>query len=193
MLLKGREKCIILCRFTRETSTRESRKKRWADGVSTLCSLGRFLIFTTAGAGTPWKDGVLREYNYDRMQLTKYSEVWFAAKPVNAYWAFVSDDKKNREEIWLYFHLTNKGPDEDGFTRWDIEISVGGIVYERLENQSGRQLDMVRPTDSIARLLWSEGFSSEGKRAILIYPSFPDGSISPTIYCTEILGVEKAL
>lgn len=147
----------------------------------------------TTGAGTPWTNGVLWEYNYDRTQLTKYSEVWFAAKPINAYWAFVSDGEKNGGELWLYFHLTNKGPDEDGFTRWDIETSVGGIVYERLENQSGRQLDMIRSTDSISRLLWSEGFSSEGKRAILIYPTFPDGSKSPTIYCTEILGVEKPL
>lgn len=145
------------------------------------------------GAGTPWTNGVLWEYNYNKMQLTGYEEVWFAAKLVNAYWAFVSDGSKNRGEPWLYFHLTNKGPDEDGFTRWDIEASIGGQVYEKLENQSGRQLDMERPTDSISRLLWSEGFSSEGKRAILIYPTFPDGSKSPTIYCTEILGIKKSV
>ena len=146
----------------------------------------------TTGAGTPWTSSVLWEHNYDKTQLTKYEEVWFAARLVNSYWAFVSDGTKNCSEGWMYFHLMNKGRDEDGFTRWDIEVFLGGLVYERLENQSGRQLDMDRPTDSISRLLWSEGFSSEGKRAVLIYPSFPDGSISPTIYCTEILGIEKS-
>ena len=142
----------------------------------------------TTPPGEPWTKGNLWHHNWNQMSLNDYSEVWFAAKLVNAYWAFVSGTE-SVSTPWVYIHLKQTGMTEDNyFTLWSIEVSFGGQVYEKIENQTGRYVDDNRPNNSIARLLWDEGFGSPDKNAVLIY-HLANG-LPVTIYCTEVLGIK---
>ena len=94
---------------------------------------------------------------------------------------------------WLYIHLTQTGETWDGYTLWRIETSIGGYVCTTIEGQTGRYYDDDRPTNSIARLLWDEGFSSPDGSSIMIYNFIPEGSpLSLSIYCTEVVGIKKS-
>ena len=55
------------------------------------------------------------------------------------------------------------------------------------QEQSGSYIDDDRPANSIARMLWDEGFSSVDKTAALIYS---DSDERASFYCTEILGLK---
>ena len=138
--------------------------------------------------GTPWTDGNLWHHNWNQMNLTEYSDVWFAAKVIGGFWAFV-DGADGVKDNWLYLHLQQTGTSVEGFTLWKIEASIGGYVHDKIENQIGRAVDDNRPTNSIARLLWDEGFNSLDKNGILIYHAKLE--IPVTIYCTEVLGIKK--
>lgn len=135
-----------------------------------------------------WGKGksALWNYNFNNMNLKDYQEVWFAAKIERAYWAFVSG-KPSLGSSWVYFYLKQTGKDNLGYILWSIEVSVGGQVYELIEEQNSRTLDKDRPINSIARLLWDEGFGSSDKNGVLIYSEFEDGI---SFYCTEMLGVK---
>lgn len=141
----------------------------------------------TADMGDPWTEGNLWYYNWNQMKLTEYSEVWFAAKVINGYWAFV-DGTQSITSSWLYIHIKQTGTTWDGFTLWSIEASVGGQVYNKIENQIGSYVDDNRPTNSIPRLLWDEGFGSPDKNGILIYNIKNGNPVS--IYCTEVRGIK---
>lgn len=138
--------------------------------------------------GTPWTDGNLWHHNWNQMNLTEYSDVWFAAKVTGGFWAFV-DGTDSVEDNWLYLHLQQTGTSVEGFALWKIEASIGGYVYNKIENQIGRAVDNNRPTNSISRLLWDEGFGSPDKNGILIYHA--KLGLPVTIYCTEVVGIKK--
>ena len=134
-----------------------------------------------------WVNEVLWYYSYDGTNLWKYSDVWFAAKIVRGYWAFAGGPA-GVDDPWVYIHIRQLEDAEDGYTHWRIEASIGGQVYVIQEDQIGGYLDQERPANSIARILWDEGFTSKDKNAILLYPI---KDMSPTIYCTEVRAVEK--
>lgn len=147
----------------------------------------------TQPPGTPWTEGNLWHHNWDQTKLTAYGDVWFAAKLQNVHWVYTHD--RNAEYTppsWVYIHLKQTGETWDGFSLWSIETSIGGYICTTIEEQTGRYYDDNRPTNSIARLLWDEGFSSPNG-AILIYNFVPeeDRETHPvSIYCTEVLGVK---
>jgi hypothetical protein len=87
--------------------------------------------------------------------------------------------------------LKQTGETWDGFTLWTIELSIGGYIVTTIVEQTGRYIDDDRPTNSIARLLWDEGFGSADGNAILIYNFGPYDKLDPTlsIYTTEVRGV----
>ena len=156
---------------------------RAPEGFSTLTRYDSKL----SGVGE-WLSGNLWYYNWNSMKLTDYKEVWFAVKMENCFWAFVHEGDKNRNPSWLYIYMKQTGETEDGFTSWRIEASVGGQVYSVIENQSGRYIDDNRPTNSIPRLLWDEGYGSEDKNAILIY--LYENDKPATLYFTEVMGIK---
>ena len=145
----------------------------------------------TQPPGTPWTEGNLWHHNWDQTKLTAYGDVWFAAKLQNVHWVYTQN--RNAEYTppsWVYIHLKQTGETWDGFTLWSIETSIGGYICTTIEEQTGRYYDDNRPTNSIARLLWAEGFASN---AILIYNFVPeeDRETHPvSIYCTEVVGVK---
>ncbi len=150
------------------------------------------------GAGA-WETSALWNYNYDNTDLRDYGEVWFAAKAVNSYWALGTNDKLESPNWaflqdagigtspWVYVHLKQSGKDRLGYILWDIEVSIGGYVYAVVEQQSGKPIDKDRPINSIARLLWDDGFGSEDGSTILLYSEEPKSSV---FYCTEVVGVK---
>ena len=140
--------------------------------------------------GAGWESGNLWYYNFSKMNLIKYSNVWFAVKLVDAFWAFVNGPE-SFSEPWAYIHLQQMGQNEYGDTLWKIEVSVGGQVYERIENQTGAHLDTDRTENSLARLLWDEGFNSKDGNGVLIYRLGHQERGS--VYCTEVLGTLKNL
>lgn len=155
--------------------------------------LSRFDAKTTP-PGTPWTSGNLWHHNWDQTKLTDYKDVWFAAKLQNANWVYTHNrDAEITPASWLYIHLTQTGETWDGYTLWRIETSIGGYVCTTIEGQTGRYYDENRPTNSIARLLWDEGFSSPDGSSIMIYNFIPEGSpLSLSIYCTEVVGIKKS-
>lgn len=155
--------------------------------------ISRFDAKTTP-PGTPWTSGNLWSYNWDQTKLTDYKEVWFAAKLQNAHWVYTHNrDAEITPVSWVYIHLTQTGETWDGYTLWRIETSVGGYVCTTVEEQTGRYYDDDRPTNSIARLLWDEGFSSPDGSSIMIYNFIPEGSpLSLSIYCTEVVGIKTS-
>ena len=147
--------------------------------------------FNSVITGTsPWLSEVLWYRHYNTMNIAKYGEVWFAAKLENAYWAFVSG-KPGIGSEWVYVHMKQTGKDEDNYIRWDIDVSVGDQVYEIMENQTGKAIDAERPVNSIARMLWDEGFLSPDKHALLIYPDKNVSMNGISIYCTEVRGITR--
>ena len=147
----------------------------------------------TQPPGTPWTEGNLWHYNWNQTKLTDYSDVWFAAKLQNAYWVYVHDREAEHTPVsWLYIHMKQTGKTWDGFSLWTIETSIGGYVCTTIVEQTGRYVDDNRPTNSIARLLWDEGFGSPDGNAILIYNFGPYDNPDPTlsIYCTEVVGIK---
>lgn len=147
----------------------------------------------TQPPGTPWTEGNLWHHNWDQTKLTDYRDVWFAAKVINAHWVYTHDrDAEFTPASWLYVHLQQTGKSEDGYTLWKIETSIGGYVCTTFENQSGRAIDDNRPTNSIARLLWDEGFGSVDGTSIMIYNFLDKEDLSTplSIYSTEVLGIK---
>ena len=126
-------------------------------------------------------------YNFDGMNLAEYSDVWFAAKLVNAHWQFIDGKTPVIITPWTYFHFKQLGTNIYGIRQWRIEISVGGQKFVVFQEQSGSYIDDDRPANSIARMLWDEGFSSADKTAALIYS---DSDERASFYCTEILGLK---
>lgn len=159
------------------------------DGVKPPEGFSSLIRFDAAieNTASPWTDGVLWHRNFNQMDLKAYQEVWFAAKLKNSYWAFVNGPN-GFVSPWVYIHMTQTGTDELGYRLWDIEVSVGTQVCYSIKSQNGRKVDEDRPINSIARLLWDEGFGSPDGNAVLIYP-IKNGSPA-TIYCTEVLGIE---
>jgi hypothetical protein len=146
----------------------------------------------TQPPGTPWTEGNLYYYNWDQTKLTDYGEVWFALKLKNAFWVYThARDLEHTPKSWMYVHLKQTGETWDGFTLWTIELSIGGYIVTTIVEQTGRYIDDDRPTNSIARLLWDEGFGSADGNAILIYNFGPYDKLDPTlsIYTTEVRGV----
>lgn len=145
-----------------------------------------------------WETSALWNYNYDQTDLKEYGEVWFAVKAVNAYWALGTNSKLESPNWaflqadgiggspWVYVHLKQSGKDRLGYILWDIEVSIGGCVYAIVDKQSGKPIDKDRPINSISRLLWDNGFSSEDGSTILLYSEEPKSSV---FYCTEVVGV----
>ena len=156
------------------------------EGFSTVTRFDQAMENTTM----PWKTSALWYHNFNQMDLKDYQEVWFAAKLVNAFWAFVNGPQ-GFSSAWAYFHMTQTGTDELGYRLWRIEVSVGTQTYFIIENQNGRKIDKERPINSIARLLWDEGFSSPDGNAILIYHVDEQDTTPVTIYCTEVRGITK--
>jgi hypothetical protein len=137
-----------------------------------------------------WGEGksALWNYHYDNTNLREYSDVWFAAKIVNAQWTFVDPNTKNLyTTAWAYFHLKQLYVDRFGTIFWRIEVSFAGNVCAVNAEQSGKYIDKDRATNSLARMLWDDGFSSTDKMAMLIYATADD----VTIYSTEIVGIRK--
>ena len=144
-----------------------------------------------------WETSALWHYNYDGTDLAGYSDVWFATKVVNAHWVFANTHLESAWAFaagdriwaspWVYVHLRQTGKDYLGYILWEIEVSVGGYVFARIENQSGKAVDKERPINSIARLLWDEGFGSPDGSSILFYSD--DYTIGKQFYCTEAVGV----
>lgn len=145
-----------------------------------------------------WESSALWNYNYDKTDLKDYAEVWFAAKAVNAYWALGKNDKvasPNWDFLvgngigaspWVYVHLKQTGQDYLGYILWDIEVSIGGYVFARIESQSGKPIDKDRTINSLARMLWDEGFGSADGSTVLFYS---ENTKSSVFYCTEVVGV----
>ena len=144
----------------------------------------------TTPPGTPWTEGNLWYYNWNRFRLTDYSEVWFAIKVENGFWAFVHETDKNYNTPWMHIYLKQIGETDDGFTKWYVEASIGGYVYSSIAEQSGRYVDDNRPTNSLPRLLWDEGYGSPDGSAILIYLYEKNKPVN--LYCTEVCGIKKA-
>ena len=150
----------------------------------------------------PWVTSALWNYNYDMTDLRDYKEVYFATKAVGAQWRLAYNSSLQTtnwaysvsEAIygapWVYVHLKQSGKDKYGYILWDIELSIGGYAYAKVEKQSGKPMDKDRPINSLARLLWDGGFGSEDGSAILFYSENPPESI---FYCTEVLGVSTGL
>ena len=146
----------------------------------------------TQPPGTPWTEGNLYYYNWDQTKLTEYGEIWFALKLKNASWVYThARDLEHTPKSWIYVHMKQTGETWDGFTLWSIELSIGGYVVTTIVDQTGRYIDDDRPTNSIARLLWDEGFGSADGNAILIYNFGPYDELDSTlsIYCTEVRGI----
>ena len=146
----------------------------------------------TQPPGTPWTEGNLYYYNWNQTKLTDYGEVWFALKLKNAFWVYThARDLEHTPKSWMYVHMKQTGESWDGFTLWTIELSVGGYIVTTIVDQTGRYIDDDRPTNSIARLLWDEGFGSADGNAILIYNFGPYDELDPTlsIYSTEVRGI----
>jgi len=139
-----------------------------------------------------WERSALWNYNFDNTNLRDYSDVWFAIKVVNGFWAFVNDTP-GLDTPWLYIHLRQVGIDDKANLLWDIQGSVGGQVWIDIKNQSGSRIDEARGANSIPRLLWDDAFNSPDKNAILIYHRTDNTTTyaPPTIYCTEVRALPK--
>ena len=144
----------------------------------------------TTPPGEPWTEGNLWYYNWNPLRLTDYSEVWFAIKVENGFWAFVHERDKNLPTTWMHIYMKQIGETEDGFTKWYVEASTGGYVFSSIAEQSGRYIDDSRPANSIPRLLWDEGYGSPDGNAILIYLYEKNKPVN--LYCTEVCGIKKA-
>ncbi|MBR2646229.1 MAG: hypothetical protein IKD47_01535, partial [Clostridia bacterium] len=131
---------------------------------------------------TIWNSSVLGAQNFNNIDLSNYSEVWFAVKLANANWTFVGNSA-SVSTSWVYFHLT-----QTAALTWTIELVADGEVVLTIENQNGTAIDTNRPINSIGRMFYDDGYSSADGNAILIYHS---GSGVASIYTTEVFGVEK--
>ncbi len=150
--------------------------------------LTRFDSLAT-GANAWGQTGVLQHFNFDQSNLAEYSEIWFAAKVIGGFWVFVGHTPRDVTSPWVYIHIKKESMDILGNYYWTVEASIGGYVFARNENQFGRFVDGDRPKNSIARLLWDEGFGSPDGNSILIYPLGVENGV--TIYCTEIVAVKN--
>ncbi|MBQ8429897.1 MAG: InlB B-repeat-containing protein, partial [Clostridia bacterium] len=135
--------------------------------------------FTTvkrSDSGTGWTSGELSVNFYENtIDLSTYSEVWFALKAVNGYFNFVGGIAQLKTDSWIYFHLTQTGDKV-----WTIEITVNGVVYGTLTNQNG---------STIKDLFYDNGSNSTDGGAIYLRRD-SDGTTA-SLYLTEVLGLEK--
>ena len=150
--------------------------------------LSRFDAKTEGAQAWGYGKSALWNYHYDNTNLQEYSDVWFAVKIINAQWTFVDENTSNLyTTAWAYFHLQQVYVDRFDTIFWKIEVSFAGNVWAVNAEQSGKYIDKDRATNSLARMLWDDGFASTDKMAMLIYATTDD----VTIYCTEIVGIRK--
>lgn len=126
-------------------------------------------------SGEGWTSDVLSVNFYDGNDLSDYSEVWFALKTVNCYFRFMGESEALETDSWIYFHLTQTGNNV-----WTVELTVDGVVYMTLVEQSG---------NTVRRLLYDDGWSSADGGSVVIYHK-GDGT-QASVYSTELLGVKK--
>ena len=140
-----------------------------------------FTSVTRRDAGSNWTSSVLHANNFAITSLSMYSEVWFAIKIVNARFVFVNMASDYSKDSWVYFHLIRLAD-----SQWEIEVSIDGATYAKIDNQSGAQISASQqPSNSLAAMLYDGGYGSADGNAILIY--FVRSA--PILYSTEVLGV----
>ncbi|MBQ9714314.1 MAG: leucine-rich repeat domain-containing protein [Clostridia bacterium] len=128
-----------------------------------------------------WTSSALLYNNFNRTDLSNYSEVWFATKMVNGR-LYITPDASYQKDSWIYFHLTQTGE-----TLWTIEVTVDGEVLAKVENQNGEELSTHQSINSLARILWDNAWSSEDGSSVLFYHNNEGKQVS--LYCTEVLGL----
>ena len=155
-----------------------------------------FSTVTRYDSKASWTSGVLDANCYDKTDLSAYSEVWFAVKVVNGVMqvgvngvgekttkATTLEDAK-----WIYFHLTQTATNV-----WTIEITIDGVAYKTLTNQSGAEhADAVAklPTNGLSTILFGSG-NKETDQGWVLFTREADGT-TVNFYCTEVLGVKSA-
>ena len=132
--------------------------------------------------GESWVSSSLpQKPNYNEsVNLSLYSEVWFAYKLYNARFVFVNLGKNDLGAgadgtDWIYFHLT-----QNADATWTVEVTYQGEVYVTATNQVGA---------TALALTFDGGYGSTDGGAFVLYQY----SGTPcSVYTTEMKGVFKS-
>ena len=112
------------------------------------------------------------------MDISEYSDVWFALKIVNGHWVMQTVNVETSD--WVYFHYTQTSD-----KMWAAEVSFAGSTYKIEYDISGKNANTIR--ELLYRSGWANGFLMYNNGGNDVNESTPT-----SIYATEVLGVKKA-
>ena len=137
-------------------------------------------------SSTGWTSSIIGGGAYGEVDISGYSDIWFAMKVVNGHFTQTKpawkDIDSNAVADWLYFHAYQTGKNADGYNLWSIEITVNGVVWGTLTEQTAFQ--SVALGETINKLIDND--SDSGR--IVIYHA---GSGTAKIYASEVIGLKK--